>query len=467
MMKNSLKKNMDVFALFLPETREFIKNKDFNSLKSSLKNMNSMDIAEGWRHLEPTEKVLVFRLLGTKKAVEVFENLPFPEQNYILNNLENAEVSQIINEMAPDERADLFKEFPRKVSRKFFLLVNKDAAKETHTLMDFPEGTAGSLMTTEFVALKKEMSAKQAILYIQENLRANYRENIYSLFITDDAGRLTGSISLQDILKTPPDMLIRDSMARAEAIRVYPEMDAGDVGNLFKKYDLFDAPVVDKDNRLIGIITVDDIVETIEKEATKDIYEIGKMDPKGGEIISYAKATAFELVKRRAGWLVLLLVFDFLTGTVLKYFEQSLSAVVALAFFIPMLLDTGGNAGAQTSITIIRGLATGDVKPKNVFKVIKVELSAALLMGLVVGSVAFGRAFLLQKDFMLSIVVGLTMLLIALLAIVTGISLPLISKKVGLDPAVLAGPITTSVVDVVGLIIYFKIAQFFIPALRF
>jgi magnesium transporter len=458
---------MDVFALFLPETREFIRNKDFNGLKASLKNMNSMDIAEGWHHLEPTEKILVFRLLGTKKAVEVFESLAFPEQNYILNNLENAEVSQVLNEMAPDERTDLFKEFPKKVSRKFFLLASKEAARETNELMDYPEGTAGSIMTTEFVALKKEMSAKQAILYIQENLRANYRENIYSLFVTDEANRLIGSISLQDILKTPPDMLLRDAMSGAEAIKVFPEMGAQDVGHLFRKYDLFDAPVVDKENKLIGIITVDDIVETIEKEATKDIYEIGKMDAKGGEIISYAKATAFELVKRRAGWLVLLLIFDFLTGTVLKFFEQSLSAVVALAFFIPMLLDTGGNAGAQTSITIIRGLATGDVKPKNVFKVIKVELSAALLMGLVVGAVAFGRAFLLQKDFMLSIVVGLTMLLIALLAIATGISLPLISKKIGLDPAVLAGPITTSIVDVVGLIIYFKIAQFFIPALRF
>ncbi|MFY9402856.1 MAG: magnesium transporter [Candidatus Omnitrophota bacterium] len=465
-MKNSLKKNMDVFALFLPETREFIRKRDFNSLKNSLKNMNSMDIAEGWRHLEPTEKIIIFRLLGTKKAVEVFENLPFPEQRYILNNLANTEISQILEEMAPDERADLFKEFPKKVSRKFLLLASKDTAQETSELMHYPEGTAGSLMTTEFVALKKEMSAKHAILYIQENLRTNYRENIYSLFIVDDAKKLIGVISLQDILKTPPDMLIRDVMSSANVIKIDAEADAAELGNIFKKYDLFDAPIVDKEGRLIGIITVDDIVETIEKEATKDIYEIGKMDAKGGEIISYSRATPLELVRRRAGWLVLLLIFDFLTGTVLKFFEQSLSTVVSLAFFIPMLLDTGGNAGAQTSITIIRGLATGDVKPKNIWKVVRVELSAALLMGLVVGLVAFGRAFLLQKDIMLSVVVGLTMVLIALLAIGTGISLPLISKRVGLDPAVLAGPITTSIVDVIGLIIYFKIAQFFIPALR-
>jgi magnesium transporter len=217
---------------------------------------------------------------------------------------------------------------------------------------------------------------------------------------------------------------------------------------------------------LIGIITVDDIMEIKERETTKEIYEIGKMSAEGGEVISYAKATASELVKRRAGWLVLLLIFDFLTGTVLKSFETTLSSVVALAFFIPMLLDTGGNAGAQTSITIIRGLATGDVNFKNVFKVIKLEFCAAIFMGLIIGAVAFLRAFLLQKDLFIAVAVGLSMISIAILAIATGVFLPLFSKRIGLDPAVLAGPITTSVVDIVGLIIYFKIAQYFIPVLR-
>jgi magnesium transporter len=250
-------------------------------------------------------------------------------------------------------------------------------------------------------------------------------------------------------------------------IKIDARTNAKDVANWFKKYDLLDAPVVDSANVLVGIITVDDIVETIERENTKEVYEIGKMNARGGEIISYSRASVGELVKRRAGWLVLLLIFDFLTGTVLKNFEHTLSSVVALAFFIPMLLDTGGNAGAQTSITIIRGLATGDVNLKNILRIVRLELWAAILMGVIVGAVAFGRAFLLQKDLALAIVVGLTMLFIAILAIATGIVLPLASKRVGLDPAVLAGPITTSVVDVVGLIIYFKVAQFFIPALRF
>jgi magnesium transporter len=458
---------MDIFALFLPEMKELLQKKDFNGLKEMIKNINSMDLAEGWRYLEPTEKIIIFKLLGTKKAVEVFENLRLLEQTYILNNLDSLEVAQIINEMAPDERADLFKELPAKVVRKFFSLVNKEEEQDIRKLLTYREGTAGSLMTTEFVELKKDMTAKQAIVSVQENLRAEYRENIYSVFVTDENHKLVGSISLQDLLKAPPDILIKEIMVSADLIKVDVNTDIKDVSAWFKKYDLLDAPIVDSSHVLLGIITVDDIVETIEKEATKEIYEIGKMNPAGGEVISYARSTTFDLVRRRAGWLVMLLIFDFLTGTVLKSFEHLLSSVVALAFFIPMLLDTGGNAGAQTSITIIRGMATGDVNFKNVFRVIKLEFSAALLMGLIVGGVAFGRALLLQRDFFVAIVVGTSMLIIAVLAIATGIFLPLFSKRVGLDPAVLAGPITTSIVDVVGLIIYFKIAQILIPTLRF
>lgn len=465
-MKNSIRKGIDVFALFLPEIKELILKKDFNGLKVSLRNIHSMDLAEGWRALEPTEKILIFKLLGTKKALEVFENLILGEQIYVLNNLDSAEISQVVNEMAPDERADLFKELPKKVVKKLFSLASKEEAQDLRKLLVYKEGTAGSLMTTELVELKKDMTARQAMLSIQENLRAEYRENVYSVFVTDENHKLIGVISLQDLLKAPPDILVKDIMLNAELIKINVESDVKEVGNWFKRYDLLDAPVVDKDNVLLGLITIDDIIKSIERQTTKDIYEIGKMSSEGGEIISYARATTVDLVRRRAGWLVLLLVFDFLTGTVLKTFEHSLNAVVALAFFIPMLLDTGGNAGAQTSITIIRGLATGDVNLKNVLKIIKLEFSASLMMSLIVGSVAFGRAFLLQRDFSLAIVVGLSMAIIGMLAIATGIFLPLGSKKFGLDPAVLAGPITTSIVDVVGLIIYFNIAQIFLPALR-
>ncbi|PIR65385.1 MAG: magnesium transporter [Candidatus Omnitrophica bacterium CG12_big_fil_rev_8_21_14_0_65_43_15] len=466
-MKTAQRKNPDIFALFLPEIRSLLAAKDFTGLKQVLKNIRSVDIAYGWRHLESQDKIFIFKLFSAKRAVEVFESLNLSEQEYILNNLENADVSQIINEMAPDERADLFKDLPQKVSKKLFKFVNKTEEQNLRQLLNYEEGTAGSLMTTDLVEIKKDMSARQAIISLQENLRSDFNENVYSVFVTDENHKLLGSISLQDLIKAPPDILIKDVMVSVELVKIDPNTPQEEVSTTFKKYDLFDAPIVNKDNLLVGIITVDDIIETIEKRSTRDLYEIGKMDARGGEIISYATATMFDLVKRRAGWLILLLVFDFLTGTVLKSFQNVLSSVVALAFFIPMLLDTGGNAGAQASITIIRGLATGDVNFKNVLKVIKLEFAAALLMGVIVGIVAFARALLLQKDFFIAGVVGISMLFIAILAIATGIFLPLASKKVGLDPAVLAGPITTSIVDVVGLIIYFKIAQLFIPALQY
>jgi magnesium transporter len=272
-------------------------------------------------------------------------------------------------------------------------------------------------------------------------------------------------VSLQEIIAAPADMLIKDIMADISFTKLDVDSSKEEVARHFAKYDLSDAPVVNNENQLMGVITIDDVIDIMRRDTTRDIYEIGKMGAKGGQEICYERATVGELIKRRSGWLVFLLCFDFLTGTILKTFEHALGTVVALTFFIPMLLDTGGNAGAQTSITIIRGLATGDVNFRNVWKIAKLEITAALLMSLIVGVVAFLRAVLLQRDFGVSIVVGSTMGVIVILAILTGIILPLVSKRIGLDPAVLAGPITTSIVDVVGLIIYFKIAQFFIPIL--
>jgi magnesium transporter len=255
-------------------------------------------------------------------------------------------------------------------------------------------------------------------------------------------------------------------MTKVDWIKIDPHTKSEEVANLFSKYDLFIAPVVDENNHLIGVILDDDITDLLQKLNTKQFYEIGKMDPAGGVEIRYSQVTALELVRRRAGWLVLLLIFDFLTGTVLKTFEQALSSVIALSFFIPMILDTGGNAGAQTSVSIIRGLAIGDVTFANIFRVVKLELLASFLMALIVGTVAFIRAILLQSDIFVSLVVGGSMFLVIILAIFTGVFLPLFSKRIGIDPAVLVGPLITSIVDVAGLIIYFKIAELVLPVLR-
>lgn len=465
-MTNKDNDNVRILMLFMPEIRQCLENKRWPELKQILLKIPPMDLAEGWGNFSPRERIIIFKLFDIRLATELFESLRLEDQSFLLNNLEDGNVARILNDMAPDERANLFKDLPRKVYKKFFRLMSKEEAADVAELLAYDEGAAGAVMTTEFVELRKDMTARGAILKLQDCLRFDSSADVHTVYVTDENNILKGAVELQDLIKAPADMPIKDIMTDVDHIKIGVDNANAEVARRFKKYDLLDAPVVDVSDKLIGVITVDDIVDLIDKEATKDIYEVGKMSAEEGQIISYATATVGELLKRRSGWLIFLLVFDFLTGTVLKSFEHALSSVVSLAFFIPMLLDTGGNAGNQTSITIIRGLATGDVSLKGAWRVARIELLTALMMGVIVGVVAFLRAILLQQEMLLALVVGLTMFVIVLLAISTGIFLPLISKRFGLDPAVLAGPITTSVVDVLGLIIYFKIAQFCLPALR-
>ncbi|MCM8761359.1 MAG: magnesium transporter [Candidatus Omnitrophica bacterium] len=354
-------KKVRVLSLFLPEIKELIASKNFADLKDILRTINSIDMAEEWRLLSPQERIIIFKLLGPKKAVEVFEDLRFEDQSYLLNNLNNEEVSSLLNDMAPDERTKLFKDLPAKVMKKFLNLLKSEEAYNVKTLLKYKEGTAGSIMTTDVIEIKKDMTARKALMTMQENLTMGHAKDIYSAYVTDDKHVLIGAVSLQVLLKAPQDMLVKDIMTGAQNIRIPVDMDKTEVAKHFSRYDLLDAPVVDPDGVLLGVITIDDIVELMERQATSEMYEVGKMSPREGEIISYKTANVAELIKRRAGWLIALLIFDFLTGTVLKNFEATLSNVIALTFFIPMLLDTGGNAGAQTSITIIRGLATGEV----------------------------------------------------------------------------------------------------------
>ncbi len=454
------------FLLFLPEIKEFLESKDFASLKDLLKNIHSIDIAEGWVRLEPQEKILIFKLLTPKKAIEVFEDLRFDEQSYLLNNLGNAEVAPILNEMASDERADLFKELPPKVMKKLFSLMRKEEVEDVQQLLSFEEDTAGGLMTSDFLSLRKDMTARQAILWLQGAHKGQAAYHFHHLYVLDDQRCLIGFVDIDTLITAPPDILVKDIMFSPQTIKIYADTAKEEVAQKFSRYDLVDAPVVDSQERLVGVITIDDVVDLIQEENTRQFYEIGKMQPAGGHEIRYATANVAGLIKRRAGWLVLLLVLHVFSGWILKNFEYALSTVVALAFFIPMLLDTGGNAGAQTSITIIRSLATGDASFKNIWHIAKLEIASSLIMSLIVGLVAFLRAYWLEQAVLLSLVVGITMMSIVLVAILTGFFLPFLSKRMRLDPAALAGPITTTIVDVTGLIIYFKIAQFFLPMLK-
>jgi len=461
MEKNAIKP----FILFLPLIRDLIRKKNSVELKKLLKEVHPIDIADGWQFLNYEEKLILFSNLDKNKSIYVFENLPYKEQKYIIDNISKNEISSIIKKMADDKRADMFEKLPDKTIKKLFSLMKEEEIQNIKRLTSYPKNTAGSLMTTDFLAVNPNINAKQALLKAQKYSLEKSKE-IHNIYVLDDENKLIGSVSIRALLSAPPNIKIKDIMLPVNLIKVNHLSSVSDAVKIIKKYDLTSIPVVNEEDEIVGVITIDDVIDLIEKKATKDIYSIGKMSTEGGEIIEYGKVNFLELVKRRLGWLILLLILDFFTGTVLKAYEEAIASVVALSFFIPMLLDTGGNVGSQVSTTIIRGLATGDVKIDNLPNIIKKELSATIIIMFSVGVVAFLRAYFLQKSLTLAITVGFSMSLIALLAILTGIALPIIGMLVGFDPAVMASPLITSVVDILGLIIYFKIAQTFIPALR-
>lgn len=464
MVKNHKSSVFYSMMLLVPEIKQLIQEKNFFELRKIINEIHPIDLAEGFHNFDKTEQLIIFRLLKFNRAIAVFEDLDPEEQSWIVENLEQNPLEKLVEDMPADERVKLVRNLPERVKKKLLSCIKKEDLNIIQQTLQYKKGTAGAIMNTYFISLYPNMTAKQAIEHIHSLSKFRKYSSLHAFYIVDDNRKLLGGITLRKLIAAPADIKIVEIMSSVSFIKVKHYMAQEEVAKLFAKYDLVIAPVVDDNDILLGVITVDDVIDIINELNRTQIYEIGKVG--GKEEIRYQEATPWYLFKRRVGWLTLLLVFDFLTGTVLKTFENAISTVVALTFFIPMLLDTGGNAGAQTSITIIRSFATGDITFNNIFRAIKIELITAVIMSICVGTIAFLRGLTLGVSLNVAIVVGLTMCLLVILAISTGILLPVISKKIGLDPAVLAGPITTSVVDILGLIIYFKIAQILLPELR-
>jgi len=457
-----MKKGIKGFALFLPEINELLREKNYSELKKLLKEVPPIDLAEGWSQFSLPDGNIIFHLLERKRAIEVFEDLSFGDQKILINSLESRELGEVLDEMSADERADLFEELPEKMVKKLFSVMKKEEVEDVKSLLSYKEDTAGGLMTTEFVELRKDMTARQAILKIQESYRTYYGETIQDVYITDVENRLIGGLSLQGLIASPPDILLKDIMSPVQMIKINVHMDQEEVAKVFSKYDLLSAPVVDDENRLLGIITIDDIVDVIQKEATKDIYGMGKIS--GVERvaeINYGEASAFTLVRNRVAWLfILLLIGTFVSGRLLKGYSGVLQSVIALAIFIPMMMDSGGNAGAQSLAMVVRGLATGEVRVDQIGKIFHKEVLAGLMSGILMGIIAMFSVFLLQGfNVKLAFSVGFSLAIVVTVATVTGAFLPLLFKRLGFDPAVAASPFITTVVDATCLIIYFEVAK--------
>ncbi len=440
---------------------ELLENKHLLKLKNELAEMNEYDISEFIEDLDAEKGLLVFRLLQKDTASEVFAYLPSDKQEHIISSTNDKDLHDMIEDLFVDDVVDLLEELPATVVKRILGNANPSTRKIINQFLHYPEDSAGSIMTAEYVALKKGMTVENALEYIRRN--AVDKETIYTCYVTSSTRKLEGVITLKDLVLASVDVVIEDIMD-THVIKCITTDEQEDVARMFRDYDLLAIPVVDHENRLVGIVTVDDAVDVMEEEVTEDIEKMAAIIPTEKP---YFKTSVFETFKKRIPWLMLLMISATFTGGIITSFESALQKAVILTSFIPMLMDTGGNSGGQSSVTIIRGLSLNEIEFKDIFKVIFKELRVAALCGLSLAVVSFIKIILIDKtgNYLIPLVVALTMCVTVIIAKLIGCSLPMLAQKIHLDPAVMASPFITTIVDAVSLIIYFKIACALIPQL--
>lgn len=432
---------------------ELLREKRLFELKDFLSKLLPFDITELIEALEIGEKVILFRLLNKETAAEVFSLLEHDDQEELLTHFSTDKVKEIVEEMDPDDRAELFEELPEKMVKRLIWFLSSEERSLVNRLLGYPEDSAGRLMTPEFIELKKYRTAEEAIQKIRRI--GLDKETIYNCYVVDEKGVLIGIVSLKDLLLASLQTLISDIMT-TNFVSVITTDDQEEVAKVLADYDLNAIPVVDKDKKLVGIITVDDIVDVIHEEATEDVYKMAGIEAPDEP---YFSTRFFVLGRKRALWLVILLVTSYLSSVVLKHFSPILEIVIPLAFFIPMLTGTCGNTGMQSATLIIRGLATGEIRMKDFLRLFTREIFMGGFLGIILGLFAFVRARFIDVDPFVGIAVGTAVFISVISANIIGTILPLILKRLKIDPAISAGPFISTIIDVTSLIIYFKIAQ--------
>lgn len=413
-----------------------------------------VDIAEAIEGLPEAMQAIAFRLLSKDEAIEVYEYLDSSVQQSLLEKFKRQEVLDIVDQMSPDDRARLFDELPAKVVRRLVEQLSPRERQTTALLLGYEADTAGRIMTPECVSLKETLTVSETLERIR-NL-SNVPETIYYLYVTDAARRLTGIVSLRDLVTSQPQQLLSEIMTR-DVVSVHTDTDQEEVARLIQRYDFLAVPVVDREDRLVGIVTIDDVMDILEQETTEDIYALGGGVQAGGD--NYFQTNLLTVARKRVVWLLVLLLTNTVTGTIIRSQEALLQQVVTLAAFIPLLTGTGGNVGAQSSTVVIRGLNTDEIQDLGAAKVILREAMAGILLGVILGSIATLWAYWLQGNFFVAVSVGISLVAIALLASVAGSALPFLFRSLGLDPALMSAPFITTAVDVLGVLIYFNMAK--------
>ena len=437
--------------------KNLLKNNQRVALHKLLLDTNPVDIAELMDELTDKDLLVAFRILPKDLAADVFSRVDSDTQQKIVESVSEAEVSRIVNELFVDDAVDFIEEMPAVVVKKILKNTSPEMRKEINLLLSYPEDSAGTIMTTEFVDLRAGLTVKEAIARIRKI--GIDSETINVLYVIDDNRRLLGLLEIRKIILSTPEMLIGDIMD-TNVIKVNTLSDQEEVAALFKKYDLLAMPVVDTEDRLVGIVTVDDILDVIEEENEEDFAIMNALEPSDEP---YLETDVFTLAKRRIVWLLVLMISATFTGLIIRRYEAVLSSVVILTSFIPMLMDTGGNAGSQSSTLIIRGLALGELQLGDFFKILYKEFLISLIVGTILGAINFARLYWIERvPLTIALTVTLSMIVVVMIAKVCGGLLPVLAKRLKMDPAIMAGPFITTIVDALALIVYFQFARIFI-----
>lgn len=432
---------------------QFLDQKQYVKLREWLRDLNVADIAAMMEELDEEVQLKMFRILPKDMAADIFSYLPIEVEQQIITSISDREAGKIIDNLMSDDATDLLEEMPANIVKRLLANASQETRRDINHLLRYPEDSAGSIMTVEFMDLKEGQTVQQAIDRIKK--AAFDSETINICYVLDYQRRLKGTVALRYLLMKDPGEKIGDIM-HENVISLHTLMDQEEVARQFQKYDFTAMPVVDNENRLVGIITVDDVVDILQEEATEDMEKMAAIVPSDKP---YLKTTVFETWKKRIPWLLLLMISATFTGKIIASFEDALSVYVVLTTFIPMLMDTGGNAGGQASVTVIRGLSLNEIEFSDTLKVLWKEIRVAVLCGITLAAANFIKLMIVDRVTLpVAAVVCLTLVAAVFFAKIVGSMLPIAAKKLGFDPAVMASPFITTIVDALSLLIYFKIA---------
>ncbi|MBP3597766.1 MAG: magnesium transporter [Clostridia bacterium] len=434
------------------EVEKFIEEKRFNDLRKYLESMNSADFPSLFEEIEEEKIIVIYRILSKEKAAEVFAELDSDVQEKLINCFTEKELRDVINELFMDDTVDLIEEMPSNVVKRILKNIKSEDRKVINELLNYPEDSAGTIMTTEFVDLKEHMTVEQAFDKIRKI--GLQKETVYNCYVLSADRKLKGIIDLKDLLIAEKDEKLKNIM-NANVITTNTLEDKENIAKMFDKYNFFALPVVDKEKRLVGIITIDDAIDVLQEEIDEDFEKMAAITPSED---TYFKTSVFTHARNRIVWLIILMLSSIVTGAIITKYENAFAAVPILVAFIPMIMGTTGNCGSQTSTLIIRGMSNDEIELKDYLKAVWKEFRVAILVALMLGIANGLRIWIQYKDLNLAIVIALSLLGTVILAKFLGCSLPMLAKKLKIDPALMATPVITTISDMCSVLIFFKIA---------